>query len=120
MQRNNTRKLGGEEERLAASYLERNGCHIVEMNYRVRYGEIDIIYTDGGTICFGEVKYRKSEAHGLACQAVNFRKQRKISRVSDYFRAANSLSEDHLYRFDVIAISGKNIQWIKNAFNYIR
>ena len=120
MQRKNTRKLGGEEERIAANYLKTAGCRILEMNYRVRYGEIDIIYTDDNTICFGEVKYRKNETHGLACQAVNYSKQRRISRVSDYYRAQNALSEEFSYRFDVIAISGGKIHWIKNAFSYLR
>lgn len=102
----------------------------------MRSGEIDIIaidpkgdsrdynVKDSASVIFCEVKYRKSEDHGLPEQAVNKSKQRVISRVSDHFRAKNGLSEELAYRFDVLAVSesqerGEKVRWIRNAFSYV-
>ena len=43
---------------MAAEHLERRGYEIVERNYRTRYGELDIIASDGSTLVFCEVKSR--------------------------------------------------------------
>ncbi len=116
----NTRFLGGLEEERAVSFLESNGCGILNRNYSCRMGEIDIIYTDpDSVICFGEVKYRKIRENGYPQEAVNLTKQRKICRVSDHYRSIFSLDESLSYRYDVIAVSEDGIEWIKNAFEYI-
>ncbi len=115
-----TRFRGLEYEELAAEFLRSEGCGILERNFRTRGGEIDVIYLDGQTICFGEVKYRHSKTHGLSCEAVGYKKQLRISRTSDAYRAKENLTEGLSYRFDVIDISGEDdIEWYKNAFQYI-
>mgnify|MGYP002428718816 CR=1 FL=1 len=43
----NKRQVGTEKEKLAAEYLKKKGYFIIEKNYRVRQGEIDLI----GTAC---------------------------------------------------------------------
>jgi len=43
---------------LAAEHLKRRGYEIVERNYRTRYGELDIVASDGKTLVFCEVKSR--------------------------------------------------------------
>ena len=115
----NTRKLGGEYEKLAATYLQQHGCKVLEQNFRNRSGEIDIIAMDGETLIFVEVKYRKDNAAGNPLSAVNFRKQRQICKVSDFYRLTHGISEFMPMRFDVIGILGEEITWMKNAFNYV-
>ncbi|MDQ7780147.1 MAG: YraN family protein, partial [Planctomycetota bacterium] len=69
-----TRKeKGARGEELAAGFLKRNGYKVIERNYTVDGGEIDIIAVekDSDTICFVEVKYRSSDEHGLPVEAVN-------------------------------------------------
>ena len=58
----NKRQVGTEKETLAAEYLEKKGYFIIEKNYRVRQGEIDLIARDGVCIVFVEVKYREDTA----------------------------------------------------------
>ena len=43
----NKRSMGSEYEKKAAEYLKASGCSICEMNYRCRFGEIDMIARDG-------------------------------------------------------------------------
>jgi putative endonuclease len=42
--------------RSRAPELERLGYSIIERNYRIRSGEIDIVADDAGTVVFVEVK----------------------------------------------------------------
>ncbi len=115
----NKRRVGTEYEDRAAEYLTERGADIIERNYRSRMGEIDIIAKDEGVICFIEVKYRRNGLSGEPGEAVGARKQFTICRVSDHYRMEKRLPEDIPYRYDVIAIKGKDICWYKNAFSYI-
>ena len=81
------RKLTGKSagqygEDIAAAFLKKKGYLIVERNFRKRFGEIDIIAEDGGTIVFAEVKTRSSDRFGSPFEAVDSRKQKKMSRVA--------------------------------------
>lgn len=115
----NKRKVGSDKELIARNYLEQNKVKIYEQNFRSHKGEIDIIGYDDNTLVFFEVKYRKTDISGYASEAVGFSKQKTICRVSDYYRMIKQISEFYPCRFDVIAIDGDKIEWIKNAFDYI-
>ncbi len=88
------------------------------MNYRCRYGEIDIIAKDMDEdyITFVEVKYRKTTGYGMPYEAVTPYKQRRIILASKNYIRANKLSIEGHYRYDVISICDKDIMIIKNAF----
>ena len=115
----NRRKIGSVQEELACRYLMKQGVRLMERNFRCRQGEIDIIGYEKEYLVFFEVKYRKDDARGSAAEAVGFGKQRKICRVSDYYRMIHGYPSDTPVRFDVIAIDGDRIEWIRNAFEYI-
>lgn len=113
----NRRKIGTEKERLAEAFLEKHGVHILARNYRTRIGEIDLIGQKCGVLIFFEVKYRRAADYGFPEEAVNAMKQRTICRVSDCYRM--TLHHGcHTVRYDVVAILGNDIHWIKNAFDY--
>lgn len=115
----NKREVGGTYEKKAGLFLENQGLRILCYNFRNRYGEIDIVARDGATIVFVEVKYRKDTSKGLPQEAVDYRKQRKICRVADYYRMIHKMGDFSPVRFDVVAICGEEISWIQNAFDYI-
>ena len=116
---NNIEK-GKKGEDIAAARLRKEGCRIVERNYRCRYGEIDIIAMDAGDIVFIEVKSRKSDNFGSPEEAVGITKQRKISKVALNYLQEKGLA-DHNARFDIVAVKstpqGNRVQIIKNAFD---
>ncbi|MCR5753357.1 MAG: YraN family protein [Acetatifactor sp.] len=115
----NTRATGGEKEELAAKYLETNGMHVVERNYRNRVGEIDLIGYHDGYLVFVEVKFRKTNRMGSALEAVNYSKQLKICKVADFYRYSRHVGNHIGIRYDVVAIQGEKITWVKNAFQHI-
>lgn len=68
---------------------------------------------------FFEVKYRSGTGCGNAAEAVRYAKQRKICQVADYYRLRHHCAEDTPIRFDVVAVDGEKVRWIKNAFDYV-
>lgn len=115
----NKRRIGEAYERRAEAFLQEQGLRTLCRNFRNRYGEIDIVAKDGETTVFVEVKYRRDAGKGLPQEAVGFRKQWKICRVSDYYRMIHKMGDFSPVRFDVVAICGEKISWFRNAFDYI-
>ena len=115
----NTRKKGAEYEGIATKYLRGQGVEILGRNYRNRRGEIDIIGKDGDYTVFFEVKYRKDAGNGYPTESVNYRKQRNICMVADYYRMIHQMGEYVPVRYDVVSICGVEITWYKNAFEHI-
>lgn len=115
----NKRLIGSNYELIAAEFLQSNGIIILDKNFRIKKGEIDIIGSDGQYLIFFEVKYRQDNNFAFAENAVGYKKQKIISKVSDYYRFIKGYSDDTAIRYDVLAINGEKINWYKNAFEYI-
>ena len=113
--RKSTRQTGADYERAAGYYLEKQGCEVLEYNYRCRAGEIDLIAKDGEYLVFCEVKYRSDGRKGSPLEAVGAGKQRTIFRCAMFYLAEHH-TEDVPCRFDVIGIEGAEVTHIKNAF----
>lgn len=96
----NRRQTGSEYEQKAAQYLQANGVHVLELNYRNRKGEIDLIAHDGDYLVFVEVKYRKDTCKGAPEEAVNYRKRQNICRVADYYRMTHGIGEFTPIRYE--------------------
>ena len=116
----NKRMLGAVYEAAAARYLSRQGCLILETNFRCREGEIDIIAMENNFLIFVEVRYRSSKKGGGALASVNKTKQKKICHTAICYLACHIHRFDIPCRFDVIGIEGKKIYWVKNAFPFHR
>jgi len=112
----NKRELGGRQEEKACRFLTEHGLTILERNYRVRPGEVDIIAREGDTVCFIEVKYRASRKYGGANYAISAKKQQTICKVAQWYITSHHLPENGFYRFDAVLINGDEIQYLRNAW----
>jgi len=114
------RIAGAQWEKTAESFLLARGLRLLQRNFSSRFGEIDLIMEDEGTVVFVEVKYRKSSSHGSGADAVTFHKQGRISRTAAWYLAKNPQRAEQICRFDVLSIDSqkkdKGINWIKSAF----
>ncbi len=100
-------------EELAAEFLVENGYRLVLANFKVPIGrntkgvqvtgEIDLIALDGETLCFIEVKTRRSMAFASPLANVNLRKQRQITRTARVYRRIFGLLQIS-WRFDVVSV----------------
>jgi putative endonuclease len=113
--------LGDRGERVAVRFLKQQGCRIIAKQYRNTYGEVDIIAQDGSTMVFVEVKTRTSANDGQPFEAVDLRKQEKITRVALAWLKQHGRLEQPA-RFDVVSILWPDdkrepqIQHFRNAF----
>ena len=114
----NKRKEGARYEKLAQEYLRALGYEILESNFRSRYAEIDVVAREGKYLVFVEVKQRSSGAHGLGAEAVDGRKQFRISMTARYYLYKNHADPKTPVRFDVVSIDRGQIRLIRNAFLY--
>ncbi len=115
----NKRAVGNRYEKLAREYLETQGVKVIEQNYRCRRGEIDLIVLDQDTLVFVEVKYRKNLVAGSPAEAVDFRKQKRICEIAEYYLYSHGISSGRGVRYDVIAICADEVEWYQNAFYHI-
>lgn len=116
-----TQIQGHAAERLASQFLEAQGLRILAANLHCRAGEIDLIAWDASTLVFVEVRQRTSNAYGGAAASVNRRKQARLIRAARYFLPRithrSGGRQPPACRFDVIAMDGTRLTWIRNAFD---
>ncbi len=103
----------------AVELLKTEGYKILARNYRARSGELDIVASDKGTICFIEVKTRLDDKLGLPVEAITKPKQRQIIKTALVYLKENNLLNNNS-RFDVVSVLGvegnQKLELIKNAF----
>lgn len=113
-----TRERGADCEAFARRYLEKAGLIFVAANVACRQGEIDLIMRDQQTWVFVEVRYRRNALFGGAAASVTHQKQRRLLQTASFWLAGRNASFDtSSCRFDVLAITGSQLEWIPNAFN---
>ena len=112
-----TKNIGDQAESTAEKFLVTKNVKIIEQNYRIKAGEIDLIADDKGTIVFIEVKYRKSNNFGQPFETVTRSKQQKIIRTAQSYLQKHPKLANKACRFDVISIHNQDINWIQNAFD---
>jgi len=118
------KSLGSRGERAAAKYLRRKGYKIVAHGNRLRSGELDLVAVDGRTVVFVEVKTRRSDQYGNPAEAVDLRKQRRLTRLAVTYLKRHGLLE-YPARFDVVAITWPEdrrrpaIEHFENAFDAV-
>lgn len=117
-----TKSIGDAAEAQALAHLLRHGLKLVRRNYRVaggpraRGGEIDLILRESdGTLVFVEVRARRGMAHGGAAVSVTTAKQRRLTFTAQRFLLEFGATPP--CRFDVVALDGARIEWIKAAFD---
>ncbi len=115
MARHNAQGSAAEER--ALRHLQTHGLVLVERNFRVSGGEIDLVMRQQQTLVFVEVRFRSRGDYGSPQETVTPTKQRRlITAAASYLQRRNL---DLACRFDVVAVSGpqqERIEWIQDAF----
>jgi len=116
---NKKTRVGKIGEQIAATFLQKEGYTIIERNFHVRYGEIDLIAEKNGVVVFIEVKTRRGETFGTPEEAVTSYKLRQIIQTIRYYVTIHRI-EEKSQRIDCIAIllnpdeSVKSMRHIQN------
>ncbi|STA76434.1 Uncharacterised protein family UPF0102 [Citrobacter freundii] len=113
-----SKQTGDAWESTARDWLQSKGLHFIAANVHERGGEIDLIMREGNTIVFVEVRYRRSAQFGGAAASVTRSKQHKLLQTARLWLARHNGSFDTVdCRFDVLAFTGNDVEWFKDAFN---
>ena len=113
-----TKQRGDAVELRARRWLEKQGLKFIAANVHERSGEIDLIMHDATVTVFVEVRYRSSAAYGGAAASVTRSKQHKLLQTARLWLARHNGSFDTVdCRFDVLAFTGNEIEWLQNAFS---
>ena len=112
-----SKQTGDAWESTARDWLQSKGLHFIAANVRERGGEIDLIMREGSTTVFVEVRYRRSAQFGGAAASVTQSKQHKLLQTARLWLARHNGSFDTVdCRFDVLAFTGNDVEWLRNAF----
>ena len=113
-----SKQTGDAWESTARDWLLSKGLHFIAANVRERGGEIDLIMREGNTTVFVEVRYRRSAQFVGAAASVTRSKQHKLLQTARLWLARHNGSFDTVdCRFDVLAFTGNDVEWFKDAFN---
>lgn len=109
---------GREAEDRAIAFLQRHGLRCLTRNFRSRYGEIDLVMEEGGTVVFVEVRYRRQDRFGGALESIDARKRTRLKATAHWYLCSRKVSGP--VRFDVVALQpGEagtlHFVWIKDA-----
>ncbi len=103
---NDAKLIGRFGEAAAGEYLRKKGYELLGLNYRTRFGEIDIIASKGGIVAFAEVKTRRSADFAQAREFVTPAKQRRLIAAAQSWLQSGQCALQP--RFDVIEVYAPN------------
>lgn len=115
---NNSQQQGAEGERIARDHMLNKGYELLDLNWRYKKYELDIIAKKDETIVFVEVKTRKSNTFGEPEVFVTKQKQSfLIAAANQYIQEKNIELES---RFDIIAVlqfnNNHTVKHLEGAF----
>jgi putative endonuclease len=100
---------GKRGEEMACVFLRHEGWQIVDRNFRIRGGEIDIIaietdkQTQEKTLVFVEVKTRVSDEFGSPLEAIGYYKMRALIKATQFYKMKHPQLPD-LLRIDAVSV----------------
>ncbi len=95
--------LGRTGEALAAAWLRKRGLKLITRHFVTPVGELDLVFREGDTVVFVEVKTRRDRIYAEPEDAVGGRKQRRSLRAAQWF-LQHKRWEDRPCRFDVVTV----------------
>lgn len=116
----NKRAVGLIGESAVADWLQERGWNILNRNFTIRGGEIDIVAENGQFIAFVEVKSRQYGSSVWGREAVNSSKQKRLIRAAMFY--LTSFPTTFQPRFDVAEVELKGeavvgISYMPNAYD---
>lgn len=88
---------------MAEELLKKRGYRILERNFHLRGGEIDLIALDGEEVVFVEVKSRTSKKFGELIAQISSHKQKALIRAAETYLMEKNLQEKD-WRIDIVTI----------------
>ena len=113
--------IGSFGEALAKDYLISKGYKILNMNFRNKFDEIDIICKKNNLLIFCEIKSRYSNSFGSPIESITCYKQKQIIKLSELYLISKKYYNFNV-RYDIIEVifntitSSHIINHVQDAF----
>ena len=113
--------IGSFGEALARDYLISKGYKILNMNFRNKFGEIDIICKKNNLLIFCEIKSSYSNSVGSPIESITCYKQKQIIKLSELYLISKKYYNFNV-RYDIIEVifntitSSHIINHVQDAF----
>jgi putative endonuclease len=111
-----TRARGGAAERRAAWHYRLRGYRVLATNAWAGGYELDVVARRGRRIVFCEVKHKVDDRFGDPFEMIDAEKQRRIRLAAETWLAAHPQSHGLEVRFDAVAVRGRGIERLADAF----
>ena len=114
-----SREIGNIGEDYTVRYLKSKGCEILERNFCIRGGELDIVAKKGNLLHIVEVKTRKAGALSSGDEAITPKKISRIIRAANAYICAHELEMSCVFDVAVVELSGSEVtgfKYIQRAF----
>ncbi len=101
---------GHDAEKSAAEYLVSQGYEILDINWKTRYCEIDIVAKKDGIVYFVEVKSRKNTDFGSGLEYITPKKLKQMTFAAEMWVQSQVWSGD--YQLAAIALDGQQVTFV--------
>lgn len=115
-----TTQIGKSYEQRSKAFLESRGVQLLEENFRLRLGEIDLIGIDQSSLVFFEVRFRRGE-WGSGIHAMDGKKLFRVQRAARvWLQRKGGWLQSHFprvsgIRFDLLSWNRDGVQWVKDV-----
>lgn len=103
-------QVGHDAEKAVAKFLEMQGFKILDLNWRNKYCEIDIVAEKDRMVHFLEVKYRKSDSFGSGLDYVTSKKLKQMQFAAEMWVAEHKWKGD--YQLSAVDVTGEKFSEI--------
>lgn len=112
------KQLGKKGEKIAINFLEVRGLELIEKNFCIWGGELDLVMKDGEEIVFVEVKTRQSKDIKLE-ELISKNQQKKLINTARTWLGKKGINNVD-WRIDVVGVvlqesQEPKLEWITNA-----
>ncbi len=114
-----SREIGNIGEEYTAEFLREKGCEILDRNYCIRGGELDIVAKKGELIHIVEVKTRRRGALSGGEEAFTPKKISRILRAAKAYLSAKELDMSCVFDAAIVELDGAEVvkfEYIQRAF----
>ncbi len=94
---------GKKAELLARNYLKRTGYEIINVNWRCKHGELDIVAVKEETLVFFEVKYRTDISCGYPIEYIGSKKIACLEKAINKYLSVHN-TKFPFYRVDALSL----------------
>jgi putative endonuclease len=112
----NSTHRGRRAERRAVLWYRLRGYRILGRNVWAGGNELDVIARRGRHLVFCEVKEKTGDRYGDPVEMVDAEKQRRLRRAAESWLARYPDSGCLVVSFDVVAVRGRKLSRIAQAF----